>query len=393
MRGNNLDSVRRNNLSMVLELVNRSGALSRSQLTKATGLNRSTVAALVAELLELALIVESGPDVTTTVGRPSPIVSPDRRSVAIAVNPEVDAVTLGVVGLGGRVITRVRHEVDHIVSPAETAEIVTRMLRSLHTTHLANTRVVGIGIAVPGLVRTSDGLVRWAPHLEWTDAAITGLFETATGYPTRAANDASLGALAEHIFGAGVGVSDLVYLNGGASGIGGGVIANDAPLGGVGGYAGEFGQNRPGIRNHDDRITVDGTLEAEVSRARLLDVVGLATADEATLATALLGSGEAAVRDELARQVRVLSVALSNAINVLNPEVVVLGGFLAALHASDPAGLEALVAQQSISASFNDVRIVPAALGADLLMIGAAQLAFEPLVDDPAAFEWALPGD
>jgi predicted NBD/HSP70 family sugar kinase len=89
----------------------------------------------------------------------------------------------------------------------------------------------------------------------------------------------------------------------------------------------------------------------------------------------------------------VLSVALSNAINVLNPEVVVLGGFLAALHASDPAGLEALVAQQSISASFNDVRIVPAALGADLLMIGAAQLAFEPLVDDPAAFEWALPGD
>jgi predicted NBD/HSP70 family sugar kinase len=385
VRGNNLDSVRRNNLSMVLDIVHRRRSVSRSEITRATGLNRSTVAALVGELAELDLIVESSPDVTSSVGRPSPIVTPHSSCVAIAVNPELDAITVGVVGLGGVVHVRLREEVDHVVSAAETVEIVARMLRSLDKTHLAGMRVAGLGLAVPGLVRASDGLVRWAPHLGWTDEPITVELEAATGHRTVAGNDASLGALAEHIFGAGIGVTDLVYLNGGASGIGGGVIANGAPLGGVAGYAGEFGQNRPGVRAHADRATVDGTLEDEVSRARLLAVAGLATADETELADALLASDDAGVRAELARQSRVLSVALSNAVNVLNPQLVVLGGFLAAVYSADPASLEALVAQQSIAASFEGVRIEPAALGADLLMIGAAQLVFEQLIADPAA--------
>lgn len=386
MRGNNLDSVRRNNLSMVLEMVHRRGSVSRSELTRATGLNRSTVAALVGELVDLELVVESSPDLTASVGRPSPIVSPHRSCVAIAVNPELDAVTVGVVGLGGVVLVRVREEVDHAVSARETVEIVQRMLRSLQSTHLAGRRVIGIGLAVPGLVRASDGLVRWTSHLGWTDEAITVALEQATAIRTVAANDASLGSIAEHIFGAGIGVTDLVYLNGGASGIGGGVIANGAPLGGFGGYAGEFGQNRPGVRAAADRTTVDGTLEEEVSRGRLLEVVGLASADETQLATALLASDDPAVKAELARQSRVLSVALSNAVNVLNPQLIVLGGFLAAVYSSDPAGLEALVRQQTLSATFEEVRITPAALGADLLMIGAAQLAFEQLIADPAAY-------
>ena len=99
---------------------------------------------------------------------------------------------------------------------------------------------------------------------------------TATGLPTVVGNDASLGAIAEHLFGAGRGVDDLVYLNGGASGIGGGLIVHGLPVGGTGGYAGEFGQNRPGIASPDDRRAAGGVLEDEVSRARLLDAVGLA---------------------------------------------------------------------------------------------------------------------
>ena len=202
--------------------------------------------------------------------------------------------------------------------------------------------------------------------------------------PAFVGNDASLGAIAEHIFGAGIGVTDLVYLNGGASGIGGGVIANGALLRGVGGYAGEFGQNRPGVRDHDDRISIDGTLEVEVSRSRLVKAVGLDAPDEDELAVALATGKDTAVRSELERQSRVLAVALSNAVNVLNPEVIVLGGFLAALYAFDPRHLAALVREQSVVATVENVRIVPAALGADLLVIGAGQLVFASLIADPA---------
>src|SRR5690606_32052658 len=129
---------------------------------------------------------------------------------------------------------------------------------------------------------------------------------------------------------------DVVYLNGGASGIGGGLIVHGMPVAGAGGYAGEFGQNRPGIATESDRRADGGVLEDEVSRTRLLEAVGLSAADEPTLAEALASSDDPAVAAELARQRGILATALANAINVLNPSVVVLGGFLATLTAPDP---------------------------------------------------------
>ena len=376
--------MRRDNLSTVLGLVHRSGGVTRSALTATTGLNRSTIAALTAELVELGLVIEATADPTKRVGRPSPRVQPSPSPVAIAVNPEVDAITVGLVGLSARVEHRVRHEMDHPAMPEETAIIIAGIIKSWGA-ELRGRRVVGIGLAVPGLVRARDGIVRWAPHLDWTDAPIVELVESTTGIRTFVGNDASLGALAEHLFGVGRDIDDLVYVNGGASGIGGGVIIGGQPLGGVGGYAGEFGQNRPGVGQPADRVTTNGTLEAEVSRARLLAALGLPKADELELRGALFASRSAAVRDEVARQCRILSVALSNAINVLNPSQVVLGGFLADLRAMDAEGFDALVSENTVPAAWTDVSILPAELGADLLLIGAAELAFAPLVADPAA--------
>jgi predicted NBD/HSP70 family sugar kinase len=380
----NLDGLRRGNLSAVLGLVHRLGGVSRSQITQITGLNRSTVAALVGELVELQLAVEGNPETLKRVGRPSPVVTSDPRTVAIAVNPEVDAITVGIVGLGARVVQRVRREVDHPVSAEETATIVAE-LRDELAPQLAGCRVVGVGLAVPGLVRSFDDAVRWAPHLEWTDSPLVELVEASTGLPARAGNDASLGGWAEHLFGVGQGIDDLIYLNGGASGIGGGVIAGGTALGGHNGFAGEFGQNRVGVADRSDLRSATGTLEDEVSRARLLDVLGLPGGDEAALEAALLRSASSQVREEVARQRRVLAVALSNAVNLLNPELVVLGGFLASLHALDPDRLERDVAEHAVAAAWEGTRIRPAALGEDRLMIGAAELAFSALLADPAA--------
>ncbi|WP_349357344.1 ROK family transcriptional regulator [Salinibacterium sp. G-O1] len=382
-KGSRNESVRRDNLSTVLGLVHRSGGLARSALTVATGLNRSTIAALVAELVALELVTEGIADPTRRVGRPSPQVQPGSQPVAVAVNPEVDAITVGLVGLSARVEHRVRHEMDHPATPEETARIIADLLTTL-APELRGRRLLGIGLAVPGLVRARDGIVRWAPHLDWTDAPLAELVESETGVRAYVGNDASLGALAEHLFGVGRDVDDLVYINGGASGIGGGVIVGGQPLGGVGGYAGEFGQNRPGVGRQADRVTADGTVEVEVSRARLLSALEMTKADEPELHSALLASTDHAVHDELARQRRILSVAISNAINVLNPSQVVLGGFLADLRAIDAEGFDALVSETTVPAAWSDVSILPAELGADLLLIGAAELVFAPLLANPA---------
>ena len=117
-----LDGVRRRNLATVLDHVHRQGPVSRAAITAATGLNRSTVAALVGELESLGLVVEGDPLVTSRVGRPSPLVSIGDEVVAIGVNPEVDAITAGVVGLGGAVLAVARHEVRGPVSAEEAVE-------------------------------------------------------------------------------------------------------------------------------------------------------------------------------------------------------------------------------------------------------------------------------
>lgn len=384
-RSGTVEGVRRANLARVLQFAHFERALSRSRLTALTGLNRSTVADLVAELTSLGLTVERAPDPSRRVGRPSPVVAPDPRVIAIAANPEVDALTMAAVGLDGGIPARRRIDVDHLMSPEEAARLIAEVTDEWRGTTLRDARIVAAGVAVPGLVRAADGLVRIAPHLDWRDAPVRTLVEEATGLPTAVGNDASLGAIAEHLFGAGRGIDDLVYLNGGASGIGGGLIVHGIPVGGTAGYAGEFGQNRPGILSPADRRAADGVLEDEVSRARLLAAVGLSAADEPTLAAAIFASEASDVAAELSRQRRILATALANAVNVLNPAVVVLGGFLATIAESDPAALDESVRAQCMPASAEDLEIRTAVLAEDRLLIGAAEAAFGDLLRDPMA--------
>jgi predicted NBD/HSP70 family sugar kinase len=386
--GTNLDAVRRHNLATVLRMVHRNGPVARSALTQATGLNRSTVGALVGELVELGLVAEREPETSNRVGRPSPVVSAEGRVVALAVNPEIDAVTVGVVGLDGTVHRRVRSATGHVPTAPEAAAIVAAVIDGLRPDLAAATRVVGIGVAVPGLVREADGVVRLAPHLEWVDEPFAAQLAEATGLPVQAANDARLGANAERLFGAGRGASHLVYLNGGASGIGAGVIVGGEPLTGVSGYAGELGHtlvNSAGIRCHCGAI---GCLETEVSQQALLRVLGLTAADPDELDRALgaaVEAGEPDVVAEIERQLGFLATALRTATNVFNPELIVLGGFLGSLYAVAPERLEALVAEQALSASGENLAIVRAELGSRILMIGAAELAFAPLLASPSA--------
>lgn len=371
------DQLRRHNLSAILTLLHHDGSQPRSALTAQTGLNRSTVAALVAELTDLQLVYETDPDPTNQVGRPSPTVNTDTRTLAIAINPEVDAITAGAVALGGRVVSTLRHDLDAAPTAAEAVEVSARLIARLRD-DLLGTRIVGVGVAVPGLVRAADGLVRLAPHLEWSDEPVAAMLADATGYDVSVGNDARLGALGEHIYGAGRGYDDLVYLNGGPSGIGGGVIAGGVLLGGASGYAGEFGHTRGGGPGDVD-------LESLVRRSDLLAAVGRTTATADELEDLVTGSEDPAVLEVVHAQLAALAPALGDAVNILNPPLIVLGGFLGAILRRDPGYLEERVAAQSLAAAYEDVTITRAALGSDLLMIGAAELTFASLLADPAA--------
>lgn len=381
--GGATDALRRSNLATVLGLVHRDGALSRSDLTRLTGLNRSTVGDLVAELAALDLVEVDETPGGGRAGRPSPVVRVSGSVAAVAVNPEVDAVIVGLVGLGGRVLKRVRIETASARSAAETVTLASAGIAGMLAGE-SGIRIAGIGVAVPGQVRLSDGMVREATHFGWVDEPLAGMLSAATGYRVWAANAAVLGLRAESAFGAGRGVDDLVYMIGGASGIGGGAIGGGRLLTGAAGYAGEFGHTFVRSDGRHCSCGSRGCLEAEVTQAELLASVGLASAEAASLADRLVATEDPAALAVIERGYALLSIAARNAVNVFNPSVLVLGGFLAALYRGARAHGAADLLDDVVHSAREGVTVAEAELGTDQLLIGAAELVLADLIADPA---------
>ncbi|WP_028278948.1 ROK family protein [Arthrobacter sp. H5] len=389
-RASGSESLRRSNLSTLLTALHRTGPQTRAHLTRLTGLTRSTIGALVAELTALDLAYETEAPEAGRVGRPSPLVHANEQVTAIAVNPDVDAVTVALVGLGGQVKRKVRYDAVNVPSVAEAVNITKAIVEGMQTEANRPSLIAGVGLAIPGLVRTLDGHVLTAPHLKWSDEPVASRFAKALGMDVKAANDASLGSLAESTYGAASDAFHAIYLNGSASGIGGGVVAAGLPLRGASGYAGELGHvlvNSVGSPCYCGRT---GCLETEVSLERLQEALDVGRASPDELERALSGNLSLAARKEVERQLDFLAVAASDLINVFNPEVIVLGGFLGLLFDAAPERLLGAVREQPIGGLGREVRIERAALGADLVLIGAAELAFADLLANPHRI--ALPG-
>ncbi|WP_404289833.1 ROK family protein [Glutamicibacter arilaitensis] len=384
------ETMRRNNLSVVLTLLHREGTLSRAQITERTGFNRSTVGALVAELGELDLVFESEPQAAGRAGRPSPLVHPNEKVAAVAINPDIDAVHVGIVGLGGKVHRRIRYEAATKPTPAETVNISKAILDGTRADIEALDHIVAAGVAVPALVQASDGKILLAPHLEWANESLSSLLGPALGLPVRVGNDATLGSVAESIHGAAHGYANVLYLNGSASGIGGGILTDGTPLRGASGFAGELGHtlvNTDGALCHCGRR---GCLDAEVRVERLLEILEFDSADLDSLEQAISGNECAQLGNEINRQIDLLAVALTNFVNIFNPEMIVLGGFLGTIYAMRPKRLTDAVASGPIAGLGREVKIKKAVLGSDLLLIGAAELAFAQLLSDPAGYRTAM---
>ncbi|MFF2331391.1 MULTISPECIES: ROK family protein [unclassified Streptomyces] len=374
------DDLRRQNLARLLGIVHRSNGLIRADLTRRTGLNRSTVGVCLTDLVQLGAVEEGLGASATGKGRPSPVITPAPDIVALTVNPEVDAITVGLVGLGGQIRERWRVETEQRLTVKDVVDRTAAAVRALLSGRAL--RVAGLAVAVPGQVRSHDGHVRDAVQLGWHEEPLATALADATGLPVRAANAAALGLSGEVAFGAGRGIEDLVYFIGGASGIGGGVVCGGRILQGSAGYGGELGHFYVGGRHLACPCGASGCLESEVLQHELLEALGLRPHEADQLDAALARSDDPAVRELVRRDLELLGIAVRQAVNVFNPARVVLGGFLAPLYRNRPPDTE--LGGDAIRASRESVRVAAAELGADQLIIGTAELAFAALLDDPA---------
>lgn len=380
--GNRNESTRQHNLSVVLSYVHEKGPITRAELTRHTGLNRSTIGALVAELAQLGVVFETAPPLDQrSVGRPSPLVHPSNDIVALGINPDLDAIQISVVGLGGYVHQVVRRATATAPSPHESVEIIVDLMRELTAIH--GRRVVGIGLAIPGLVNEYTQNIHLAPNLGWRDVDYSAMVEAALGHPARAANDANLGVTAEYMFGAGRGADNVVYLNGSTSGIGGGVIVDSRLVRGSRSFAAELGHtlvNSGGVRCECGRT---GCLETEVSVRRIWKVVNQELSLE-ELDAYYAAHDTGALAQELDGQAKALALGIANMCAIFSPERVILGGHVGALFDVRRELVTAEVERLSLPVHADGVQILRNELRDRMMAIGAAELAFTDLLRDPA---------
>lgn len=385
-----LDSIHRHNLGRLLREVHRGGELTRAQLTQRLDLSRSTVGALVAELTKLGLLDERVPSGGHRAGRPSHVVCPRPDGpYAVAVDVHVTHLTVAAVGVGGHVLSRHTLTMDPSPTPPErVARHIVAAAAEVGGEVGPDTWPVGIGISVPGTVDWRSGVVDFAPNLTWRHqefGAMVGALAP-SGLPVLVGNDADLAVFAEHLRGSARDCDDVIYLMG-RIGVGAGIIADGAPLRGHDGHAGEVGHTVVDPSGPPCHCGKRGCLETYVSEQALLELAGRQVPATAQNVTALFA--DATAGDELAgAAVRAVAEALGRAIaslvNLINPERVLLGGSFAQVLDLASEEMARAVGRYTMGSPRNAVQLCAPALGEDSSLLGAAELAFSPLLADPS---------
>jgi predicted NBD/HSP70 family sugar kinase len=373
--------MRRRNLARVMHAVSAGGPLSRAAVASRIGLTRAAVSTLVDELIRWELLEELGPERPGRVGRPGSALAVSGRGPAgIGAEIGVDHLAVYVVDLRGALRARaVRRGANRGRAPEPVTEELTALIRRVVAqAEREDLWPAGLAVAVPGLVARDGRTVVRAPNLGWHDTDLGGLLPGA--WPLTVDNEANFGAMAELWLGDGT-PRDFVHVSA-EIGIGGAVVVDGGLLRGTRGFAGELGHvpvrpDGPACPCGGRGCLEQYAGEEAVSRAAGLepreDLVGLlgerAEGGDENVRTALRDAGTA------------LGIALTGAVNLLDPEAVVLGGALAGLA---PWLLPSLEAELSGRTAGPACPVAVSRLGPEGPLLGAAHSVVRSVLDDPA---------
>lgn len=394
-------SLRRNNLSVVLRHVRDLGPRSRARIAEETGLNKATVSSLVAELVERGLLREGLADSSRALGRPGQLVELDGTGVCgVGAEINVDYLAVAALDLAGDVVLEKRVPVDvaHL-EPGTTLDRLAGLVQeAVAAVEARNGQLAGVTLAVPGLVQVETGELKLAPNLGWGELSVAREMRLRLGEPTyplhvdNEANLAALAAYAELRRAEGESVHDLVLLTG-AVGVGGGVVAGGHLMRGGHGYSGEVGHMPVAPPGRTCGCGRTGCWETVVGLTALLhkatdrdDPVRDPSLDvEQRLAgiTRRAEAGDARTLSALKDVGIWLGIGGAILVNILNPDVLVLGGYFAVLGPWLKEPLEKAIQDRVIAPDGGGCRVVRSELGFAAAVRGGAQISLDQVFVDP----------
>lgn len=320
------DEVRRRNTALVLRLLRDSGSLSRADLARRSGLAKATIGTIVGQLQRVGAVSE-GVTESSGRGRPStPVVLEGRSLAGLGIEINVDYMALTALDLAGRELFFEERAVAD-KSP-QLSDVVGVIRDTMARLDLAGVDLLGLTIAVPGLIDRGRGVVVDAPNLGWSDVALAQAVRLELDGEVAVAvdNDANCAARAERVHGVANGINDFVYLTG-TVGLGAGIFSDGQVLRGSRGLAGEVGHLRVGDESYLCTCGRTGCWEAMVGLRALEQATGLAVGpgeDPVSYAERLIRSPD--TRHGLAQIGRALGRGVAQLAVTLDPRMVVLGG-------------------------------------------------------------------
>lgn len=371
-------ALRHLNEERIIETLLGSGPSTQAEISRHTGLSTATVSNIVKSMAEIGLISTSP---TTSSGRRALSVTLNGNgAVAVGIDFGRSHVRVVLANLGYRVVAEraiplpLGHKASEGIRAA--ADLLDALLAEAN---LKRSSIVGVGVGIPGPIdRRSGTVIQGAILPEWVGISILDRLEESLTLPVFADNDANLGALAQVTWGPHGAVNNLMFLKIG-SGIGAGLILNGAPYYGNIGVTGEIGHATISDHGLICRCGNRGCLETVASTAIMIELLSRGAPAPITV--------EDIVRRALTRDTATLRViddagvaigrAVANVANLINPEVIVVGGPLAEL---DDLLLEPIrrgLMRHAVPVVGESTSLAMSSLGDRAEALGAAALVFQ----------------
>ena len=375
-----LSSLREFNRLRIVDFLRTNGTASRAELSRRTGLSRSTVSTLVSDLQRRGLVVERAGEFAGEgqPGRPAALLELNPSAgAAVGVDFNHDRVRVAVSDLSRSVLAEAsaNHDVDHDADGALT--LAADMINSVvEDAELERERLLGVGIALAGPIDHDNGSLHPSDVLPgWSGVDVAREIERRVQAPAYVDNDANLGALAEVTLGAGRNARFAAFVSI-SSGVGAGIIVDGRPYRGHRGTAGEVGHVVVDPQGPLCRCGNRGCLETLASGPALLRLVGASRDEELTVKQMieLARAGDAGCRRAIADAGQVVGGVVAGLVNLFSPEMVVIGGDLgeAGDLLLDP--LREAVRRDALPAAATDLKVVAGELGERANLLGALAL-------------------
>ncbi|WP_079474820.1 ROK family transcriptional regulator [Marinococcus halophilus] len=378
------------NKSIVLNKIRSEGPISRAQIAKETNLTPPTVSANVRELIEQGIVKESRLGDSQGGRKPTMLVINSGDFYIIGLDAGPTEVEFGLADLSGTVIHHLRESIS-LTEESEFLDVVKKGIHDLlNEIPLMRDKVVGIGVAMHGVVDVATGTSLFAPNLHLRNIPIKEELEKEFGFLVKVENDARAMALGEAWFGSGENVTSMVAVNVGR-GIGSGIIINGELYHGEYDIAGEIGHMAIDVHGRRCACGSNGCLQTVASGPAVADrtVESLKKHPDSHIWKLIEGdleqvSGEvvftaAEAGDQLAIDIlrqtgEYLGIGLTNLIHIINPTKVVIGGGVSESGTYVLEPIRRTIQERGLTQQAKQTQIVITEFGSRATMLGAVAL-------------------